>query len=262
MVVISAIIVMSILGVVLGVVLGYFSKKFFVKVDERIEKVTEMLPGVNCGTCGYGGCASLAEAIVLNNEEPSLCAPGGPENAIKIASFLGREAKVHARKSAMIFCKGSIQDSPLKYEYKGTQDCKFAMQLHGGSRQCSYGCIGLLNCTRVCPVGAIFVGKNGLPVVDRTKCISCGKCVKECPKKIIRIVPFDNKVHVVCSSKDSGAVTNKTCKVGCIACQLCVKACPTKAMSVEDNLARVDYMKCICCGKCKEVCPKKVIVKQ
>jgi len=38
-----------------------------------------------------------------------------------------------------------------------------------------------------CPVGAITQNGFGLPVIDETKCIACGKCAKLCPMKAVEM---------------------------------------------------------------------------
>ena len=71
--------------------------------------------------------------------------------------------------------------------------------------------------------------------------------------------PIAPQPAVKCSSKDKGAVVNKTCKVGCIACGLCVRNCPNQAIFLKDNVAVIDYTKCNGCGTCVSKCPKKAI---
>jgi formate hydrogenlyase subunit 6/NADH:ubiquinone oxidoreductase subunit I len=105
------------------------------------------------------------------------------------------------------------------------------------------------------------VDGDGNPVVNPEECRACGICVAACPREIIRMVPADSRVDVFCSSPDPGKVVVRVCPMGCIACGLCVKACPTGAITVENNLARIDYGKCVACGKCVEVCPRHIIKK-
>ena len=106
----------------------------------------------------------------------------------------------------------------------------------------------------VCPVDAICIKDNIARIIPE-KCISCGLCVKTCPKHIISLIPRDAKVAVKCSSHDNGAATRKNCKDGCIACKKCEKTCPYGAITVQNNLAVIDYEKCTGCGMCHEVCP-------
>ena len=141
-------------------------------------------------------------------------------------------------------------------------DCRAATipQTQGGFKACSYGCLGLGSCVAVCPFEAMRMGPNGLPEVNDERCTGCGKCVAECPRGIISLVPRSRKVHVLCSNRDKGAVARKLCKVACIACKRCEKACEHEAIKVENNVARIDYIKCTNCGKCAEVCPAKCII--
>ena len=124
--------------------------------------------------------------------------------------------------------------------------------------QSKYGCMGYGSCVNVCEYDAIHI-VNGIAVVDKDKCVACGKCVKACPKGLIELIPYDNKYHVQCNSRDKGVEVNKVCSTGCIGCSLCVKACPKEAVKVEDFLAKIDYEKCVNCGLCAGKCPKKII---
>lgn len=73
----AAFITLSVMGLILGLGLAYAADVFKVEVDTRIETITELLPGYNCGACGYPGCAGFAENIVDGNvEQLSDCKPG------------------------------------------------------------------------------------------------------------------------------------------------------------------------------------------
>ena len=67
----------------------------------------------------------------------------------------------------------------------------------------SYGCLGLGSCKKACAFGAIEI-VDGVAVIDKDKCVACGKCVSTCPKHIIELLPAKKKVKVQCSSKDMG----------------------------------------------------------
>ena len=250
------------LGLAFGLILGYFSKKFHVHIDPRIEKVGELLPGANCGACGRSGCAAFAEEIVKENADPALCSPGGEETAQNIANFLGIKAESKEKTVTQIYCNGSNDKCGLKFEYQGVQDCKSLTILHGGNRDCNFGCLGLLDCMRACPFDAIEIGEDQLPHIIKDKCVACAKCISACPKKLITLIPYKKTVHILCSSHDKGAIVNKTCKAGCIGCMKCVKECPVTAIAMDNFLANIDYEKCINCGKCVKVCPKNVIENQ
>ena len=120
------------------------------------------------------------------------------------------------------------------------------------------GCLALGSCVKVCDFGAIEV-VGGAARVNMEKCMGCLKCVSTCPRGLITVVPYGSDVYITCASKDKGVETRKACDSGCIGCSLCAKACPVQAITVENNLASIDYSKCIACGACVEKCPRKLI---
>jgi len=256
------ILLLSGLGLFFGLILGFFSKKFAVKVDKRIEKVLDMLPGANCGACGSAGCGAFAEDVINKSADHSLCAPGGEETVKEISKFLGIESEIKDKKRVEIYCNGSNDKCGLKFEYKGVEDCKAVNLIYGGNKNCSYGCLAYFSCQKACPFDAIGINKDKFPYIIKDKCVACGKCIDTCPKNLISFVSAKKKVHILCSSLDSGAIVNKACKVGCIGCRKCVKECPVEAIHMDGFLAKIDYDKCINCGKCIKVCPKAVILKE
>ena len=89
---IKAIIMMLVVGAVIGIVLGISAKVFYVKPDTRVEDITKMLPGYNCGGCGYPGCAGMAEALVNKESEVTSCKPSKPEAKEAIKQYLQQNA--------------------------------------------------------------------------------------------------------------------------------------------------------------------------
>ena len=134
-----------------------------------------------------------------------------------------------------------------------------ALMQNGGEKACSYGCLGYGSCVKACGFDAIHI-VNGIAVVDKEKCKACGKCVAECPKHLIELIPYQQKQAVACSSKEKGKAVMSACEIGCIGCRKCVKECPSEAITVVDNVAQIDYEKCTNCGKCKETCPRHIIL--
>ena len=128
---------------------------------------------------------------------------------------------------------------------------------------CKYGCLGKGDCEAACKFDAIHVDPvKGIAVVDEDKCTACGSCVKACPKGIIELrnKGFKNRrVYVSCINKDKGAVARKACGAACIGCGKCAKTCPFDAITVENNVAYIDFTKCKMCRKCVEVCPTGAI---
>lgn len=256
----KAVVTLGSLGFALGLALALAYLRLAVRVDPRLAKVLEILPGTNCGACGYAGCEKYAEELVNSDVPANLCAPGGQEVARKLAEVLGVELKEVQRRVAVLACQGGRAEMKDAFRYYGLENCRAAHLVHGGSKSCMYGCLGLGTCVEVCPFGAIKMGANGLPIIDETLCTACGLCVEACPVHIIHLVPFPQKVYMGCASHDKGKDTRKICSVGCIACKICEKSCPYDAIHVVDDLAVIDYSKCTSCGICVHKCPTKSIV--
>lgn len=230
-----------------------------IKNELKREKILDCLPGDNCGVCGYGDCASLALAVVNGNASPSACTPGGAATAQAIGVILGNEDRNTYRMRAQVMCSGTDATTRKKYIYDdGAADCLAEMKLSGGYKGCRYACVGLGNCTKVCPFGAISI-KNGTAVVDYRLCTGCGSCVNACPKHIIKLIPYDAYYWVGCASKDIAVRERYNCKVGCTGCGVCVKVCPENGIDITGNIATINYDKCTGCGMCFSVCPEGVI---
>lgn len=255
------ILVLGIIGLIMGLFLAFASIKFEVEVDPKIEAITGILPGANCGGCGFPGCSGYASAVVEEGVAMSLCAPGGATVASKIGEIMGAKVEVSKDKIvARVLCQGDNTRTKKVYEYTGEiKTCSAMMLYAGGDKSCKYSCLGQGDCERVCPVGAIVVNEKGIAQVDEDKCISCGLCEKACPKDVITMIPQKQKVTVLCSSKDKGAVAKKGCDIACIGCGICAKNCPVQAITVENNLAKIDPSKCIMCGICGIKCPTNAI---
>jgi len=255
-------IVLGLTGLAMGLFLAFASIKFEVQVDPKIEAISGILPGANCGGCGFPGCSGYAAAIVEQGAPMSLCAPGGAAVAAKIGEIMGASVDVSSEKVvARVLCQGDNTRTTKIYKFDGElQTCAAMMLYAGGDKSCVYSCLGHGDCEKVCPVGAIKVNEKGIAEVDEDKCISCGLCQKACPKKVIAMLPQSKKVTVTCSSKEKGAAAKKACTTACIGCGICAKNCPVGAITVENNLAKIDPAKCISCGICATKCPTKAIV--
>ncbi len=255
--IISAVAVLGLLGLLFGILLSIASSVFAVHVDERIEKIANVLPGANCGGCGFAGCNAYADAIVTKGVSCALCSPGGKEAFDSISEIMGTSSEF-VKKVATIKCAGGCSEAVERYNYAGLSDCRAAMRIGGGQKACDFACIGLGTCVHLCLANAITI-QNGIAHFDPDKCGGCGRCVQSCPKKIIEILPIEKKYYVLCSSQHKGAEMKGICSVGCIGCGICVKNCEAGAITLENNLAHIDPDKCIGCGICAEKCPKKII---
>ncbi len=247
-------------GLFIGVFLGVAGKKFAVETDPREESIGSGLPGNNCGGCGYAGCLGLASAIVKGEAAVNACPVGGAPVADRIAAIMGMEAGNSVHKVAFVKCAGTCDKAGSDYTYYGIKDCTMAsMMQNGGQKSCNYGCLGYGSCVKACPFDAIHI-VDGIAVVDKDACKACGKCIAACPKKLIELVPYEQKHLVQCSSKDKGKDVMAACKAGCIGCKMCQKGCEANAITVEDNIAHINPEKCTNCGACAAKCPKGIIL--
>lgn len=253
-----AVLIVAGIGLIAGLGLAIASIVMAVPKDEKAEAVLEVLPGANCGACGYSGCAGYAAALSKGEAASGLCSPGGEAVVKAVAEVLGVEAGAVEYKTALVHCLGTYDNTTDRMEYQGIQSCAAAAQLYGGIGSCSYGCMGLGDCASVCEYGAITVC-NGVASINPERCKGCSKCVAACPKKLISFVPLKTQAVVRCSNCQKGGETRKVCKTGCIGCMRCVKACEYGAVTVENFLARVDPQKCTGCGACLEVCKQGCI---
>ncbi|HUM83316.1 MAG TPA: RnfABCDGE type electron transport complex subunit B [Lachnospiraceae bacterium] len=247
-------------GLFIGAFLGFAGKAFAVPVDEKEAAVRNLLPGANCGGCGFSGCDALASAIAKGEAPANACVVGGSSVASEVAAVMGTKAEKGVRKVAFVRCTGDCEKTSDLYEYTGTKGCMEAsFAPSGGSKSCRYGCMGFGDCAAVCEFGALSIQK-GIAVVDETKCKDCKKCIEACPKHLIIEVPAERVSRIGCANPGKGRAVIDTCKIGCISCQKCMKNCPAGAIDMMPGYPVIDYDKCTDCGLCSANCPRKCIV--
>lgn len=256
---------LALLGLLSAVVLYFVAQKFMISEDPRIDFVNEILPGANCGGCGYAGCRNFAESIIKSEKANQLfCPVGGNKTMLEIAKILGREANKKDPTIAVVRCNGTKEFRPVTNNYDGAASCIIEHSLYKGETGCSFGCLGQGDCVMACKFDAIYMNPiTGLPVVNDENCTSCGACVKACPRNIIELRkknPKDRKIFVSCINEEKGALARKYCKVACIGCEKCFKVCPHDAIIMKNNLAFIDSIKCKLCRKCVTECPTNAIL--
>jgi len=253
----------TVLGSIFGLGLALAAKKLKVEGNSQAKKINSILPGTNCGACGYAGCQSFAEAVASKEAPPYGCLAGGNAVTKAIAKIMGvATSSFHHNKKtqiARVHCQGGTKTSLHRSIYQGIPSCEAAELVEGGFKACIYGCLGLGDCARACPFEAILIGQEEIPVVDNRLCTGCGHCVKACPRNLISLANHVGEKQVLCNSADKGKRVTEVCRVGCTGCRRCIKACSQGAISIKNQLAVVDQSLCRRCMACLEVCPTGAI---
>lgn len=255
---------LSATGLLAAIILYFISRMFKVEEDPRIDDIQEVLPGANCGGCGYPGCRGFAEAIVKADDLSTLYCPVGGNNCMAdVARILGKEVIKKEPMVAVVKCSGTFEYRKKTNVYDSSKSCAISSCQYGGDTGCVYGCLGLGDCVSACKFDAIYIDENtGLPVINEEKCTGCAACVTACPKNVIELRkkgPKGRRIFVSCGNKEKGGTALKSCSVACIGCGKCVKECKFDAITVVNFLAYIDFEKCKLCRKCVDVCPTKAI---
>jgi len=255
--------ILTLLSGVFALLIVLIGKKLSVNVDVKVQEVTQLLSGINCGGCGFSGCAAFAKALIEGTAKISECPVTSLDKKRQIEHLTGEKNADEAARTVAIVCCNGGHACLDKYEYLGYGSCQSAEILAEGRKACGVGCMGLGSCVEAC-MGAFAVQVNndyGVAKINTKKCTSCGLCIIACPKKIIKRIPETAKVYIACANHNRGKDIREICKNGCIGCSICAKICPVGAIGMDENLAVIDYSKCNACYKCVEKCPAKCIKK-
>lgn len=251
------------LGLVSSILLAVASRVFFVKENPLVESAMEILPGANCGGCGYAGCEGYAKAVVSDPDVPAnRCCASSKEGIVALAELTGKVVAEAEPLVAMRRCDIYHGQVATTYEYQGIPSCAAATPLRGGSHACNYSCLGFGDCVQACPFFALSI-VGGLACTDVDRCTGCGACVTACPRDVLKLIPKRARVCVPCNSRDKGKTVMEVCGVGCITCMKCVRSCPAKAVSMKDNLIVIDHDICLSYGEecgmaCVRDCPRDI----
>ncbi|MBS3809645.1 MAG: RnfABCDGE type electron transport complex subunit B [Desulfobacterales bacterium] len=210
----GAILMMGGLGLVIGISLALASKIFYVYVDPKVLEIDDLLPGANCGGCGYPGCSANAEAIVAGESPPDSCVAGGADLAEAIAAVMGMSIEAKEPDIALPGCTYGLDQADIKYDYRGLSNCQAAAMLYGGMKVCHIGCLGLGSCMQACPFSAISMNEHSLPVVDQERCTGCGTCERVCPKHIIKLSSVTRRILKEYTTDDCTTPCQRQCPAG------------------------------------------------
>lgn len=236
-----AMLVLGGVGLVFSTLIAVTHRRFRVWEDPRIDAVTELLPGANCGACGVPGCRAFAEALVRGSLTPASCTVTSPDVKTEIAGYLGVDVGHAVQRVARLLCAGGADVAPARAEYRGLSTCKAAAAVAGGGKACAWGCLGLGDCAVACDFHAIELNPVGLPVVVPELCTACGDCVEACPKDLFVVMPVEQRLIVQCRSLLEGEAAETVCRVACTGCGKCVLDAAPGLIAIRNGLAVVDY---------------------
>jgi Na+-translocating ferredoxin:NAD+ oxidoreductase RNF subunit RnfB len=228
-------------GITFGTLIALANAKLKVWEDPRISAVEEVLPGANCGACGYAGCRAFAEAAVNGVVAPAGCTVMGEDDREDVAALIGVSAGEANKQVARLLCAGGNDVAVKKAIYHGVDSCAAAVAVTGGGKGCTWGCVGLSDCAVACDFNAITMNPFGLPVVDPDLCTACGDCVDACPLDLFEIMPLGHKLLVQCKNLLEGDTAEEVCAVACTACARCVQDAAPGLIEIENGLAVIDY---------------------
>lgn len=163
MYVVSAIISLTAMGLVLGLMLAYAARVFKVESSPVVDELEALMPGSQCGQCGFPGCRPAAEALAEGSAPVTLCPPGGKSLAEQFAKILGVEIDL-----------SGVED-PEQLVARVSEDT----------------CIGCTRCFKVCPTDAIVGAPKQIHAVVADACTSCEKCVEVCPTECLQMHPVE-----------------------------------------------------------------------
>jgi electron transport complex protein RnfB len=255
----------TLLGLFFGFALAAAAMRFQVQTNPLVDRVRGALPSANCGACGYAGCNAYAEAVVERPDvEPSLCAPGRGPVARAVAELTDKQVGTVLDRVVVMTCHGTSAYARNEAEYAGVPTCGAASLVFGGPRACKNGCLGLGDCVRACPFGALSLNAGGIAQVDPVKCTGCALCVAVCPKELFTLYPREHRVELSCVAREKQAVVRATCMVGCTLCRKCVSKCPAGAITWDGRTILIDHPKCLAYGPscneaCVDICPSTIL---
>jgi electron transport complex protein RnfB len=257
--------VLTLIGLVFGFALAAAAMRFRVATNPIVDQVRDNLPSANCGACGYAGCTAYAEAVVEESKvAPNLCTPGRGPVAQIVAELTGKEMGAITDQLVVMRCHGTSAYARDEADYYGVETCAAASLVFGGPKACKNGCLGLGDCVRACPFGALSLDDGGIAVVDPEVCTGCGICVPICPKSLFELYPRSRRIELSCVAREKQKAVRAACMVGCTLCRRCVSKCPAEAISWDGTTIKIDHDACLAYGPscneaCVDICPSTIL---
>ncbi len=228
-------------GMTFGALIALANARFRVEEDPRVDALSDILPGANCGACGFAGCRAFAEAVIDGRTPPAKCTVMSEGEREDVSDLLGVDAGAIDRQVARLLCAGGSDVAPRKASYIGLESCAAAVAVSGGGKGCAWGCVGFGDCAVACDFDAIRMGPTDLPIVDVEKCTACNDCVEVCPLDLFALYPVDDHLFVQCRNLLDGDAAEAVCSVACTACKRCVQDAADGLISIRQGLAVIDY---------------------
>ncbi len=253
-----AIVSIGVVGGLFGLILALSEEKHSESVSPPLDRI---LPGLNCGICGYSTCVAYSEAVIQKRGELDACTPGGKNLQNTLEKFLHLEVNYRDGSYPQVHCRGGRDTAQYAFTYQGLDDCAALYRLFQGDKLCKYACLGMGSCIRVCPSQAITYTRESLVFVDPKKCTSCGICITVCPTGVLQKIPRNADYYIACNSLDDRPTTSAYCTVGCTGCRACERMSPEGGFTIEKNLARINYRRRGERKNAEKACPAKCIVK-
>ncbi|MGB0747267.1 MAG: RnfABCDGE type electron transport complex subunit B [Magnetospiraceae bacterium] len=153
---------LTVLGLCLGALLGVAARYLRVEGNPLAMEIEGMLPGTNCGQCGYPGCTTAAEVLAQGEAPVTLCPPGGRGLASELAGKLGVTANLsdmEDKAPAVAFINEAL-------------------------------CVGCTKCFKRCPTDAIVGSSRQMHSVISDACTGCEQCVDICPTECVTMRPI------------------------------------------------------------------------
>jgi electron transport complex protein RnfB len=259
--ILSSVAILGGVGMTFGALIAITNAKMRVEEDPRLDDLTDLLPGANCGACGFAGCRAFAEAVIRGETPPATCTVMSGVELEDVAEYLGVDAGSANRRVARLLCAGGSDVAWRKADYVGIESCAAAVAVAGGGKGCAWGCVGFADCAVSCDFDAITMSPFGLPVVDVDLCTACNDCVEACPLDLFALFPVDHHLVVQCRNLLDGDAAEEVCSVACTGCKRCVQDAEPGLIEVRQGLAIIDYDKIeLENPKAVERCPTEAIV--